>query len=178
MDVLVWVTKQTWNIVNETIKRVKHQWVTMSVMTRQVILLDLSSFSGSMKREVMVLVRLDLCQQTRVFTYMSQQHLVCCKFSYKQIEVFLKWRDERIDQKLRWLQEVKLRVLPLLQLPFIYIIEVILKLLSRFWNPKTTILGMMLSYIIMMNPSTTLLEFTHLQSLTNLHLQPSVSDES
>ena len=65
------------------------------------------------------------------------------------------------------IQEVELRVRPLQQLPFIYIIEVALKLLWKLRNPKMTVLGMMLSYTIMMNPSMTLLGFTHPQSLTN-----------
>ena len=59
------------------------------------------------------------------------------------------------------IQEVELRVRPLQLLPFIYIIEVALKLLFRLWNPKTAILGMTLSYSNMTNPSTTLLGFTH-----------------
>ena len=39
-------------------------------------------------------------------------------------------------------QEVELKVLPLTELRFLYIIEVALKLLFRFRNPKTTVLGM------------------------------------
>ena len=66
------------------------------------------------------------------------------------------------------IQEVELKVLPLQQLPFIYIIEVTLKLLFQLQNPSTTVLGMMLLYSNMMNPSTLILGFTHLQqSLTN-----------
>ena len=40
------------------------------------------------------------------------------------------------------IQEVKLKVHPLLKLRFIYTIEVALKLLFGLQNPKTTILGM------------------------------------
>ena len=39
------------------------------------------------------------------------------------------------------IQEVELRVLPLWQLPFIYIIEVAVKLLFESQNPKNTLLG-------------------------------------
>ena len=59
------------------------------------------------------------------------------------------------------IQEVELKVLPLQQLPFIYIIEVALKLLFQLQNPSTTVLGMTLLYSNMTNPSTTLLGFTH-----------------
>ena len=52
-----------------------HNWkVRPNVMTRQVVLLDLSSFSGSTEREVTVLVRSDLCDEA-LSTYMSQRRL-------------------------------------------------------------------------------------------------------
>ena len=44
------------------------------------------------------------------------------------------------------LQEVELKVLPLPTRRFIYIVEVALKLLFGLRNPKTTVLGMTLSY--------------------------------
>ena len=47
-----------------------------------------------------------------------------------------------MNDKIRDVQEVELKVLPLSKLRFIYIIEVALKLLFEFRNPKTTILGM------------------------------------
>ena len=56
---------------------------TLSVTTRQVILLDLSLFIGSVKCEFTMVVRSYLHQEMWVFTYTSQQHLVqvigsCC----------------------------------------------------------------------------------------------------
>ena len=49
-----------------------HDWeVRPNVTTRQVVLLDLSSFSGSAKREVAVLVRSGLCYKA-LSTYTSQ----------------------------------------------------------------------------------------------------------
>ena len=68
---------------------------------------------------------------------------------------------DRVNDKTDEIQEVELKVLPLLTQRFKYIIEVALKLLSELRNPKTIVLGMMLSYNNMMNPSTTLLGFTH-----------------
>ena len=53
-----------------------HDWkVRPNVTTRQVVLLDLSSFSGSAKREVTVLVRSDL-RDKALSTYSSQRRLV------------------------------------------------------------------------------------------------------
>ena len=51
--------------------------------------------------------------------------------------MFLETNTIRIPQR----QEVELRVLPLQQLPVIYIIEVALKLLFDLQNPKITLLG-------------------------------------
>ena len=54
-----------------------------------------------------------------------------------------------MNDSIRDAQEVKLKVLPLSKLRFIYIIEDTLKLLFELRNPKTTILGwrhMTLSY--------------------------------
>ena len=45
-------------------------------MTRQVVLLDLSLFSGSAKCEVLMLVRSYLRNEVQVLTYMLQQCLV------------------------------------------------------------------------------------------------------
>ena len=49
--------------------------VAPDVTTRQVVLLDLSSFSGSAKREVTVLIRSDL-RYKALSTYTSQRRLV------------------------------------------------------------------------------------------------------
>ena len=66
-----------------------------------------------------------------------------------------------MNVEIRDVQEVELKVLPLSKLRFIYIIEDALKLLFELRNPKTTVLGWRYRTEIMMNPSTTLLGFTH-----------------
>ena len=53
----------------------------------------------------------------------------------------MNFQSSLIDRKInQCIQEVKLRVLPLHQLLFIYIIEVALKLLLGFQNPKNIVL--------------------------------------
>ena len=59
-------------------------------------------------------------------------------------EVLLEF--DRMSDETDRIQEVELKVLPLPTRRFKYIVEVALKLLSEPRNPKTTILGMMLSY--------------------------------
>ena len=60
---------------------------------------------------------------------------------YKVVEV--RWKVKEVDQRYNSeSQEVELKVIPLTELRLIYIIEIALKLLFRFRNPKTTVLGM------------------------------------
>ena len=49
---------------------------------------------------------------------------------------------DRVSDETDKIQEVELKVLPLLTRRFKYIVEVALKLLSELRNPKITILGM------------------------------------
>ena len=107
---------------------------TISVTTRQVVLLDLSSFGGSAKREVTILIRSGL-RDKALSTYTPQRRLV------RVTEV--RWRVSK-SQVVTILerQEVELKVLPLRTRRFKYIIEVALKLLFESRNPKTAILGM------------------------------------
>ena len=102
---------------------------TKFVTTWQVVLLDLSSFSSSAKREVMILVRSDLCYEA-LSTYTSQRRLARSSSEF-----------DRVSDKTDKIQEVELKVLPLPKRRFIYIIEVALKLLFESRNPMNTILG-------------------------------------
>ena len=107
--------------------------VRPNVTTRQVVLLNLSLFCGSAKREVSVLIRSGLRYEV-LSTYMSQRRLVRSRLKSEVKEVDQRYNSTR--------QEVELRVLPLLTRRFKYIIEVALKLLFELRNPMTTILGM------------------------------------
>ena len=111
--------------------------VTNLVTTRQVVLLDLSSFSSSAECEFTVLVRSSLRYEA-LSTYTSQQRLVRSRLL---LPIEVGQNTSSIDT----IQEVELKVLPLPKLRFIYIVEVALKLLLRSQNPKTTAL-MTLSY--------------------------------
>ena len=92
-------------------------------MTRQVVLLDLSSFSSSVEREFTVLIRSSLHYKV-LSTYTLQRHLV-----RSRLVIRLKV-DRRFDRSIdSVIQEVELKVLPLLTRRFKYIIEVALKLL-------------------------------------------------
>ena len=106
---------------------------TQDVTTRQVVLLDLSSFGGSTKREFTVLVRSSL-RYKALSTHTSQRRLVRSHYCLK---VDRRWNNDEI----REIQEVELKVLPLSKLRFLYIIEDALKLLFELRNPKTTVLG-------------------------------------
>ena len=76
------------------------------VTTRQVVLLDLSSFRSSAKREFTVLVRSGLRYEA-LSTYTSQRRLVRSRYSPTEDR-----RDKTSDAILD-VQEVELKVLPL-----------------------------------------------------------------
>ena len=108
----------------------------MFVTTRQVVLLNLSSFSSSAERKFTVLIRSSLCYKV-LSMYTSQRRLV-----QSRLVIRLKV-DRGFDRSIDGtIQEVEPEVLPLPKLRFIYIIEVAFKLLFGLRNPKTTVLGM------------------------------------
>ena len=85
----------------------------LGVTTRQVILLDLSSFSGSVKCKVSILIRSGLRDKV-LSTHTSQRRLV------QVAEV--RWKVTGVDMRYDLAsQEVELKVLPLTELRFIYI---------------------------------------------------------
>ena len=94
-------------------------------------MLDLSSFGGSAKREVTILVRSNLRYEA-LSMYTSQRRLARSSLEFNHV-------SDKTDE----IQEVELKVLPLPTRRFKYIVEVALKLLSELRNPKTTVLGMM-----------------------------------